>query len=196
MFFTNRPFHDNYIPVEGYLAGLHGVSASFLLSFFLSFHWGLRTAAYEPDGEEDRGERGLLWTLSRHPAKLHEGHTGREHQLCCVWVHEVWTGHSKVDGRVMEPEQHVFVTFMSSNSMLSYQSPHQSSYTSTKKEKKKMKGNESQMERFKSSQKLQNLTISCLVPSSEKRNLVRLLMQMKMVKNKKIKNNNQILKYV
>lgn len=74
---------------------------------FLSFIGGLRAAAYEPDGEEDRGKRGLFWTLSRHLAQLHEGHTGREHQLCCVREHAVWIGYSKVDsavGRLKESE--------------------------------------------------------------------------------------------
>ena len=35
---------------------------------FLSFNRRLRAATNEPDGEEDSGEGGLLWTLPRHPA--------------------------------------------------------------------------------------------------------------------------------
>lgn len=68
---------------------------------FLSVTGGLRAAAYEPDSEEDCGKRGLFWTLSRHPAQLHEGHTGCEHQLCGVRVHAVWIWYSKVDSAVV-----------------------------------------------------------------------------------------------
>lgn len=40
--------------------------------------------------EKDCSQRWLLWTLPRHPAKLHESHSCRQHQLRGLRVHEDW----------------------------------------------------------------------------------------------------------
>lgn len=82
---------------------------------FLSFSWGLQADVHESDSKDDSGKGRILWTVPRHPAQFHEGHPGREHQLCGVWEHALQFRYPKV-GRshlrakrmlvhIMKPEQ-------------------------------------------------------------------------------------------
>lgn len=78
--------------------------------FRLSFHRGLGANADGSHGEEDPGERRLLWTLPWHPAQLHEGHTGCEHQLRGVRVLAVGPGYPEV-GKQSRPFPAVYLIY-------------------------------------------------------------------------------------
>lgn len=68
---------------------VYPVSISCVLMSFSSCSvcGGLGAAAHGENGEKDFGKGGLLWTLPRDPAQLHEGAPGRQHQLRGLWIH-------------------------------------------------------------------------------------------------------------
>ncbi len=57
---------------------------------------GIGAGVYVQVSEEDHAERGLFRALPWDPAQLHESDPSCQHQLCGVWVHEVWIRHLKM----------------------------------------------------------------------------------------------------
>jgi len=64
------------------------VKASPNFLFLSSVSGRIGPALHEQSDEEDCSQRRLFRTLPGHPAKLHEGHSCCQHQLCGLRIHE------------------------------------------------------------------------------------------------------------